>query len=368
MLNKNTVAFYIGDYRNSGGTERSCIAVVNGLARKGQSKVYLICTNSNEDKPFYDLDETVKVVYLNIQDYKIQYFVCLSRLYKAIRRYKIDSIVAVEMYSLLFVFPVVKLMKLFGLCINLVAWEHFNFTVNLGRKERDFFRKIAARFADNIVVLTERDVELWRSKLKIKRSIVAINNPSPYVVNDGEYNTNTKNILAIGRLTYQKGFDKLLDIWGKYITRFGNEEGWRLFIIGSGPDEEKLKHLIVEYGISKSVKMIANTPDIGSYYSNGAFLAMTSRFEGLPMTLIESQSFGLPIIVYDCLTGPSEIVSENSGFLVKMDDEHDYLIKLNSLITNSELRLKMSANAKEEVKRFAPETVIEKWVQLLKWN
>lgn len=216
MSNKS-IAYYIGDYTRSGGTERVCTSVANGLARKGNNTIYLITTNKPSEKPFFEINPEVKVLYLNIDNYKKQYLQFLYRLGRALRKNKIDIIVAVEVMSLLFILPVYLGLKLRKGKTKLVVWEHFNFTVNLGLKLRERCRKWAARYADQIVVLTKRDVTLWEENLKIKNNITSINNIAPFPISKKKYHENSTNIIAVGRLSYQKGFDRLIEIWSMYL-------------------------------------------------------------------------------------------------------------------------------------------------------
>ncbi|MDM8177221.1 glycosyltransferase [Olivibacter sp. 47] len=248
--------------------------------------------------------------------------------------------------------------------IKLFVWEHFNFTVSLNKKMRVYLRKFAARFADTIIVLTQKDVELWKTNLKVRAKIISINNPSPFPISNNKYKEESTTVIAVGRLKYQKGFDRLLKIWSDF-KRIRPNGLWKLQIIGSGPEADKLKEQSMRLGIGSSVEWIENTAHIKRYYENAAFLAMTSRFEGLPMTLIEAQSFGLPIIAYDCLTGPGEVISKKSGFLIRNGDDDEFVDKLLLLSQDSSLRNRFSYSAREEVTKFSVRNIVMQWLSLL---
>lgn len=363
--NKKNIAFYIGDYTRSGGTERSCLMVANGLASDKNNRVYLLVTNTKEETSFFDIDPTIQIIYLNIKNIKWDYYKLIKRLDTELKINKIDKVVAVEVMSLLFIIPLFIFKNFYKTKTKLWVWEHFNFTVSLGKSLRDWCRKLAAKYADYIIVLTERDTELWSQNLKIRNSIIAINNPSPFDVSDKGYNLDSRKIVAIGRLTYQKGFDKLIDIWSQFLHKYPDKNQWILQIIGSGPDELKLKEQAENLNVSSNIEFISNTPNIKDYYENASLLAMTSRFEGLPMTLIEAQSFGLPIISYDCLTGPSEVISRTSGFLVENNNKNQFIENLYTLLDDEHLRLEMSTYAKIEVLDFSLNKIIEKWNGIL---
>lgn len=359
-----TIAFYGSDIRNLAGTERAMFSVANGLAQDGNYKVIIISTIGTRKDIKYELDPKVKIICLNILNAKRQYLQLTWRLNKCIISEKISYFISVESISVIFTLPSFFTSRMVR-NVKFIVWEHFNFSVDLGKKLRITARQLARRFANGIVVLTDTDLQLWQKERKPKAKMVAINNPSPFPVNHMEYNVNSKIFIAIGRLTYQKGFDRLVKIWKKFLD-VNPLTDWKLMIIGSGPDEQKLKELAMELNIPDSLVWVSNTPHIKSFYENAAALLMTSRFEGLPMTLIEAQSYGLPIIAYDCLTGPAEVVTKNSGILVEDDNEIEFVRALQTISNNTELRLNMSKSAKHEVLRFDPKLIAEKWLSFVK--
>ena len=169
--------------------------------------------------------------------------------------------------------------------------------------------------------------------------------------------------MAIGRLTAQKGFDKLLDIWKKIEEK---DSEWELYIIGSGEDREKLLNQKENLNLKK-VTFIENTKNIKEYYKKASIYLMTSRFEGLPMTLIEAQSFGLPIISYDIKTGPKDIVNDSEdGYLIKNDNSEEFIDKFLYLSQNREKIHEFSQKAYENSKRFKLDNIIKKWKEVLK--
>ncbi|MFU1858152.1 glycosyltransferase family 4 protein [Sphingobacterium sp. NGMCC 1.201703] len=363
MENKN-IAFYLGDFKRSGGTERSCIAVANELAMSSKHNVFVIVTNKESENPFFEINQNVSIIYLEIENCKREYFSLSKRLKTALKKYQIDILVAVEIMSILFLMPIFLAKKMGLSKIKLFVWEHFNFTVSLNRKLRTYLRKFAANFADVIIVLTQKDIQLWKDKLNVKAKMISISNPSPFSVSNQKYNELSRNVIAVGRLTYQKGFDRLLDIWSEFIQRSPASD-WKLQIIGSGSDESKLKEQAEKLKISQSVEWISNTPNVKAFYENASFLAMTSRFEGLPMTLIEAQSFGLPIIAYNCLTGPAEVITEESGILIDDGRQSEFVNGLLMMSTDTSKRITMSQFAKTELERFTPSAVNKKWNDLI---
>ena len=92
-------------------------------------------------------------------------------------------------------------------------------------------------------------------------------------------------------------------------------DGWKIIIVGTGEDEVSLKEMAVNYGVSDSIIFAGQQKNMDPFYRQASFFCMSSRFEGLPMVLLEAISYGLPIVSYDCDTGPSEIIQNDvNGF------------------------------------------------------
>ncbi|MBV6541770.1 glycosyltransferase, partial [Ursidibacter maritimus] len=101
-------------------------------------------------------------------------------------------------------------------------------------------------------------------------------------------------------------------------------------------------------------------------YKNSAFIVMSSKYEGLPMVLIEAQSIGLPIVSYDCPTGPSEIIKHDKDGLLVENQNIDELAKaILYLATNHTKRLNMSNNALSAAERFSSKTILMHWEKIL---
>ncbi|WP_336375925.1 glycosyltransferase [Aeromonas caviae] len=101
-------------------------------------------------------------------------------------------------------------------------------------------------------------------------------------------------------------------------------------------------------------------------YANASILAMTSHYEGLPLVLIESKSFGLPAVAFDCKTGPREIISEGvDGFLVLDGDMEAYKEKLVYLMNSDDARRNMQLAALSAAERYSPEIIVKQWMRLI---
>lgn len=226
-------------------------------------------------------------------------------------------------------------------------------------------RRIAAKYCDFIVTLTKRDKELWEQGIKtINANIVSIPNPSPYEDIQHTPNLDFKTILSVGHLRHVKGFDLLIEAWAK-VCAFNAD--WTLCIVGSGEEEEKLKQQVSGLGISSRVSFISVVKDVEPYYRTSSFYCLSSRFEGLPMVLLEAQAFGLPIVSFDCEVGPSEIVDDGiNGWLVPPQNiESLKKALLNAIYISKEDYEKFSKNSVDNSKLFAVDNIINKWIDIV---
>ncbi len=142
---------------------------------------------------------------------------------------------------------------------------------------------------------------------------------------------------------------------------------WILEIYGKFDASEGVEILAKSLQIENSVHFFEPQKNIINNYLQSSIYVMSSRFEGFGMVLIEAMSCGIPCVSFDCPFGPSDIITnEEDGFLVENGNTNALAEKLNLLIEDTELRLKMGQRAKENVKRFLPENIMQQWDELFK--
>lgn len=356
-MNKR-ICFLIGDIGLSGGTERVTSLIANSLASDGYE--VSILSLSGGKQAFFELHNRVHLYSLFDQkvSMKKNFISCCWKIRKFVEAQQIDTLVVVDSISCVFTVP-----ALFGLKIKHICWEHFNFKVDLGVSFRRLGRKWAAKYCDYVVTLTKRDKVLWETGLNnVTAKIVPIANPTPYENIQHTPSLENKIILSLGRLTYQKGFDLLVDAWA--CVRKQNQD-WTLRIVGSGEDEQALKQQVKVLGISDSVEFIGATKDVNYYYRTSSFYCMSSRFEGLPMVLLEAQAYGLPIISMDCDTGPAEVITDGeNGFLVNSVEQLTEKL-LQAMIIDEQRYSQMVLCSQDNMLRFNSKNIIYSWKEIL---
>lgn len=164
---------------------------------------------------------------------------------------------------------------------------------------------------EQLVVLTERDKFDWQAAGC--NNVICIPNPCSL---DGKElpvtKKKTQTVLAAGRLHEQKGFDLLLQAWEPVEKKYPD---WTLRIVGKGDQRAQLERQITVLGL-KHVCLTGQKDDMAEEYTNAAFFILPSRYEGLPLVLIEAMWCGIPSIAFDCPHGPGELLADNRGWLV----------------------------------------------------
>jgi glycosyltransferase involved in cell wall biosynthesis len=204
--------------------------------------------------------------------------------------------------------------------------------------------RVAARF-ERFVVLTDEDAGYWGKMPNIR----VIPNARTFTF-DTPSSLENRQVLAVGRYSYQKAFDRLVAAWKMIDT-----EGWTLRIAGAGDALPELPDN-VKTGLSEDMKQ---------EYLDSSIFALSSRYEGLPMVLLEAQAAGLPIVSFTCKCGPRDVVTDGvDGILVEEGDVRGLAKALKRLMDDRELRRKMGEAAYKASDRFDEEKIMRQWLQL----
>ena len=351
------ICFLIGNLNNSGGTERVTSIIANELSKQGYDVSILSLYDGTN--PFFELVPKIQTynIYKKKISFKKNYIGVTWKIRQFVHKYKIDIFIVVDSISCIFTIPALS-----GLKVNHICWEHFNFNTDLGKPRRRLARQLAARYCDSVVTLTERDKAYWLKGTRNKLQITAISNPCPFPAQEYIKEKNSKVVLAVGRLAYQKGFDLLLQSWPEVNKAMPD---WELKIVGEGIDRQKLSEFIENNQLTDSVELVGNTNDVSQYYKQAEIFCLSSRFEGFPMVLLETLAFGLPVVSFDCDTGPAEILEDTGSILVPQSDINKLALSLIELMSDDEKRQTISMKSKEKAQIYQSKNIINQWIDLL---
>jgi glycosyltransferase involved in cell wall biosynthesis len=216
--------------------------------------------------------------------------------------------------------------------------------------------RVVSKF-DRFVVLTNEDKGYWGN---LDNMLVIPNARSFELEHPAELKE--KTVIAVGRYCYQKSLDKLIDAWSIVCKEV---DDWKLHLVGDGEDREQLIKQVEELGLTDKVVLGRAETDMKSVYYNASILALSSRYEGLPMVLLEAQAAGVPVVSFECKCGPTYVLTDGvDGVLVREGDVDGLAKGLLRLINDSELRKKMGTAAYKNSERFSEEKVMRQWVKL----
>lgn len=352
---KVKIVFFIQNFSRAGGSERAVSLVANGLAKRGHDVTILsIC---GDNTCFFKLDENIKLYTLvnktDVNNRK-EFLIILHKLNLFYREHQED--ICIDVFASLSIYTLLAKAKH---KFKNITWEHYNYLNNMGLNKLG--RQLAIRFSDVIVTLTEtdRNYYLKNNKNLDGHRICSIFNASPYP-NAVPNEHRDKLVITIGRLEKLKGYDQLLDVWKSVLIKHPD---WKLQIIGEGEEHENLQNIIDTYNI-KNVELLGKKSNVSDYYRRASIYVSTSKKEGLPMTMIEAQSYGLPIVSFDFETGPQDIISEAiNGFIIKQGKNRNINMaeKLSELMDEPLKLGEMCENAKEASKRFDINIIVDQW-------
>lgn len=341
---------------NGGGAERVLVLLANHFSSIGY-EVSIITFNNGDA---YELNNSIKRVKLHHGSFPNHTIRSLFNLLKYYSEKENKPDIAISFINRISFVSIIAC-KLRS--IKIIVSEHIN---HLRIKNRlvKFNIDYLYKYAKHVTVLTEFDVEFYKNK---KANVVVMPNPCTFKIVDKINLNREKVILAIGNLDRypHKGFDNLITIVKPILEKYPE---WSLKIVGGGDNGMTfLKKLAKEHNLSNRVIFTGFRNDVNQIMRNSEIFILSSRFEGLPMVLLEAMSQGMSCISYNCKTGPSDIIKNNiNGLLIKDQDINMMREGLVSLIENESLRENISGKAIKSLDKYSMENIGLKWEELFK--
>ena len=354
------IAYLIEDFAVKGGAERIVAQKANHLSADYGHDVTIVSIYHDERPPAYPL-KGVNIISLNVP-FTVKN---TNIIRKTLSRTRVLMQAATR----------------FNKAMNTLQPDIIFFTLSLGalllplyrgKAKRIYESHLARKFtpyntffkltelkADAIVCLTSGDAKEYKTARRIEVIPNFIDKPKSYVKDYA-----VKRAVAVGRLEHQKGFDRLINCWK---TAIETHPGWRLDIYGEGPLRDELQRQIDSFRLQETIKLRGTCADMADRYAQYSLHLMSSRHEGLPMTLLEAQAAGLPSVTFDFEYGAADIVTDGvNGFLVPQGDTRTFTERLAEMMDSEDLRAKFGTEAKETAKAFFTENIMWKWEELIK--
>ncbi len=351
----------------AGGAERVMTTLANAWAQRGWP-ITLLTFDDGAKPPFYPLDPAVHREPLGIAGASGSPLAAVANNLRRLRtlRRAIAASRPDAVLSFMDQTNVLVLLATRGLGIPVLVAEHNDPARHPAGRGWEQLRRITYPWAARVVMLTERAANHFPPA--IRRRVAVIPNPIVPPANgapasDGD-GWRGETLVAVGRLDAQKGFDLLLRAFARIAP---HHPSWRLVIWGEGPLRPDLEALRDDLGLGKRVVLPGTTDRIHQALDTSDLFVLSSRYEGFPMALCEAMAVGLPVVSFDCPTGPREIVRPGTdGILVPPEDVPALADALDRLMGDPAERRWLAARAPEVLDRFGLEPVLAIWDDVLR--
>jgi glycosyltransferase involved in cell wall biosynthesis len=348
----------------SGGLERVLSIKASMLAEQFDYEVHILVLNKAHLNLFYQFSPKIHMHSIEVNSNPFIYF----KNYVVGLKIKIDEIKP-DIISVCddgfkaFLLPVIlqkpcKMIYERHVSKNIFKGKNDSYLKKIITKIQFALMNYFAKKYDRFIVLTAQNKNEWKLK-----NIEVIPNPLTFYP-DEIAKLENKKVIAVGKQSYQKGYDLLLLAWQKVVAVYPS---WKLEIYGKYDASQELELKAKQLEIEKTITFFEPVKNIEAIYLQSSIYVMSSRFEGFGMVLIEAMACGVPCVSFDCPYGPSDIISHNEdGYIVKNYDTEQLSKQIKNLIENEFLRKEFGAKARENVKRFSAEIVVNKWHSLFK--
>ena len=369
-MNKRKILYVLGGNHSANGMSAVITQKMNYLAESTDYELTALMTEAPEKPMYYALSPNIKVINFEINFDHLD----TMPMYKKIWHYRKKQSTYKRKFT------------------NLLMSDHYDIVVSAMRREINFLTEIkdgskkvgelhfnksiyrvfnshlfpqiinqtitsywqnklikTIKKLDRFIVLSKSDAEAWGNLANIE----VISNPIKKYPSQVS-SCNNKKVIAVGRYTWQKGFDMLIEAWRQVDEKHPD---WELHIYGPG-DRDKYQKLA-----GHGVFCHEAAKDIYSKYKESSIFAFSSRYEGFALVFLEALSCGLPVVSFDCPCGPKDIIT-NEGFLITPNNITDFANNICKLIEDENMRKEMGTNAHKNMKRYSEEAIMQKWLAL----
>ena len=377
-----------------GGEQRVTVVIANELAKNNEIIIYTMDDEKDREKNPYHLDENITIRYTaqpqfgllnrvsrriiremnektNLLYMKKGFYKLLEYAYfqKAWQKQLVAELTSEE-YDVIVAVSGGNSLRIGLIADKLncrtVGWEHNAYeayfkTPNYYFWHMDQLFGESARNLSSCVVLNHYISDRYKEAFDVECDVIY--NPRSFV-SEVKSELKNKTFVACGRLTYQKGFDLLIESFAEFAKK--NAE-WKLVLVGDGEQRAELEEAILRHQLESRVQITGYTTQVRKYLQEASAYLLSSRWEGFPMVLTEAFEMGLPVVAYD-ITAVQPLVTDGvEGILAKSYDTVEFAKKMLEMADCSDAeRARMAEKAIEKAESLAIENIIGQWKTLLK--
>jgi len=339
---------------NSGGVSSILVSKANALIANHNFDVAIASTNDSTSDLFFNLDARVQLFFMKTRMNNVFNLLHLKKEFQFILdTYKPDVIsVADNGLKSFFIKKIVgsTLPVIYEIHGNASSFYNGDVKGVKSKLHKIILKKFLPKF--DVIVVQNKLFELPISH----QNVVYIPNFINSVIE--KQNLISNKLIAVGRVVSTKNYERLIKVWKEIHLRFPDKQ---LHIYGSWEDDIIVK--IIQ--ASPNVYLHKPVSDLKKIYADAYMLLHTSYIESFPMVFLEAMSFGLPIVCFD-INQPNIVLNKNTGYVINLNDYHNFSKSAIHLIENVNLAKKFSLNALKHIQNFSEESVVKQWAELYK--
>ena len=343
-----------------GGMERVMSELINGFIGEHGAEVHVILYGIGRER-FYEIDNRA-IFHIPKFEFTNKHrtwctLKTMAYLRKEIKRIKPDTVLSFGNYWNNFVLLATR-----GLKYPVYVSDRSSPAKNMGAFQNKL-RNILYPKATGVIAQTSKAKEYY-DKLFRQKNYAIIGNPIRNI-DIPEGNQREKIVVSVGRLIKTKHYDRMIKLFGEL-----NRPGWKLVIVGGDAQNQnnmaKLQAQLAEMGNPENIELAGTQKDVERYLLRSSIFAFTSSSEGFPNVVGEAMSAGLPVVSYDCVAGPSDmIVDGENGYLVPVFDDELFKQRLLELMDDETKREAMGKKAKELIRQFEVEKIVDNFYRFI---
>lgn len=350
----------IVDYNLSiiGGAEHVAVNLANELSE--YYEVHLVSVHAGTGKLAFPLKSQVQYSAILNQDERLRDSIKKfgKPFVEYVQKNNISTVIMIGDYAGMITIPTKRRTK-----AKYIFCEHGALMNQWSEKDITFMRLVCALFSNKVITLTKSSRDSYIEKFHIReKKVDFIYNWIDYI-GDTPYNKKAKKIMSVGRFSPEKQYDLLLEVADKVLAKY---KDWKWEIYGDGETFQTIQTLVKDKNLQNQVVLKGNEKNIQEKYSGYSIFVLTSYREGLPMVLLEAKANHLPMISFDVVTGPSEIIENNvDGYLIESNSIDKMVEKLSYLIEHEEVRERFSRNTEKGLEKFSKQLILQQWKNLI---
>ena len=336
----------------AGGAERIICRLASHFVKENQASIFTLSSG----EAFYDLPDKVQVVKprMSRRRKSVKRFSALRELRRALQAYSPHAL-----FSFGGLINSAVRLATFGIGAKTYLCNRASPVSNPWRGIA-ILNRVVYPFADGAIVQTEYARQIM-SRTYPFTCFHVIPNPIEIPESVSTIEERERNIAMVGTLGGKKNQEALI----RCFAKVPDHHGWKLQVIGDGPDRSRLERLSDELGVSQSVQFLGQRKDVDRLLQKAKIFAFTSLTEGFPNALAEALAAGCACISFDCPTGPSDLIRHGeNGILIENGNEVAFRSSLAKLMADENMQRKFSGNARSDIIRFDSESILARFEAL----